>query len=51
MLNIADISPKKTNGIDTQVAAIQGDIARLEHRLKIPANFRGLVTGTTVGMY
>ena len=50
MLNIADISPKKTNGIDTQVAAIQGDIARLEHRLKIPANFRGLVTGTTVGM-
>jgi hypothetical protein len=50
VLNIADISPKKSNGIDTQVAAIQGDIARLEHRLKIPANFRGLVTGTTVGM-
>jgi hypothetical protein len=50
VLNVSDISPKKSNGIDTQVAAIQGDIARLEHRLKIPANFRGLVTGTTVGM-
>lgn len=51
MLSEADISSTKTKDpLLAKLQATEQEINRLQHRLKVPAGFQGLVTGTTVGM-